>query len=174
MKIISGIYQPNQGTVHVRGRLAPVLELGAGFADELSGYDNIFLNSSILGYSRAESLLKTDKIIEFSELGDQIHDAVRNYSSGMLVRLAFSIACHLDAQLLLFDEVMAVGDLGFQRKCMEKIGELNRAGASIVLVSHSPNQIASVCNRCLLIDNGHIIFDGSAQTGSEQYKELFI
>ena len=173
LKIISGIYQPNQGSVQVNGRMAPVLELGAGFADELSGYDNIFLNSSILGFSRSESERNVQRIIDFSELGDQIHDSVRNYSSGMLVRLAFSIACHLDAQLLLFDEVMAVGDLGFQNKCMQKIGELNKQGASIILVSHSPDQIVATCGRCLLIDNGHIVYDGPAQKGAERYRELF-
>jgi ABC-type polysaccharide/polyol phosphate transport system ATPase subunit len=173
LKIISGIYKPNHGHVAVTGRTAPVLELGAGFADELSGYENIFLNASILGYSRREANEKISSIVDFSELGEQIHYPVRNYSSGMLVRLAFSIACHLDAELLLFDEVMAVGDIGFQTKCLKKIQELNAKGASIILVSHSPEQIAHHCSRCLVIDGGRLIFDGPAGNGSKKYVGLF-
>lgn len=173
LKIISGIYQPNSGEIKVHGRIAPVLELGAGFADELSGYENIFLNASILGYSRKQVFDHVDEIIEFSELKDQIYDPVRNYSSGMMVRLAFSIACHLNAELLLFDEVLAVGDIGFQAKCLKKILELNAKGASIILVSHSPEQIATYCSRCLLIDKGKLVFDGSAQEGIQRYQDLF-
>ncbi len=152
LKMISGIYRPNSGYIRSHGRMAPVLELGAGFADELSGYENIALNASILGYSRKQLAEHIDKIVEFSELKDQIFDPVRNYSSGMLVRLAFSIACHVDAEILLFDEVLAVGDIVFQSKCLAKIKELNASGASIILVSHSPSQIADHCGRCILLD----------------------
>jgi ABC-type polysaccharide/polyol phosphate transport system ATPase subunit len=173
LKIISGIYRPNQGKVSVFGRTAPVLELGAGFADELNGYENIFLNASILGYSRKQANETAEAIVEFSELKEHINYPVRNYSSGMLVRLAFSIACHLDADLLLFDEVLAVGDLGFQAKCLKKIQELNAKGASIILVSHSPEQIAAHCSRCLVIDAGHLIYDGPADIGSQKYIGLF-
>lgn len=173
LKIISGIYRPNSGSVTVHGRIAPVLELGAGFADELSGYENIFLNASIMGFSRAQILERIDSIVDFSELKDQIYDPVRNYSSGMMVRLAFSIACHLDSELLLFDEVLAVGDIGFQSKCLKKIQELNASGASIVLVSHSPEQIANHCSRCLVIDGGRLVYDGPSKIGSQKYVELF-
>jgi len=173
LKMISGIYRPNLGEIRVQGRLAPVLELGAGFAEELSGYENIALNASILGYSRKQVAEHLPKIVEFSELKDQIHDPVRNYSSGMMVRLAFSIACHLDAELLLFDEVLAVGDIGFQHKCLDKIRELNKQGASIILVSHSPEQIALHCSRCIVLDAGKVIYDGPARLGSEKYVELF-
>lgn len=173
LKIISGIYRPNGGTIVVRGKMAPVLELGAGFADELSGYENIALNASILGYSKKQVAERVEAIVEFSELKDQVFDPVRNYSSGMLVRLAFSIACHLDAEVLLFDEVLAVGDIGFQNKCLNKIKELNRAGASIVLVSHSPEQIAHHCSRCIVLDQGRKIYDGPAQMGTQKYIELF-
>jgi len=173
LKMISGIYRPNKGSITVRGRLAPVLELGAGFADELSGYENIALNASILGYSRKQVVERIEQIVEFSELRDQVHDPVRNYSSGMMVRLAFSIACHLDAELLLFDEVLAVGDIGFQHKCLAKIKELNARGASIVLVSHSPSQIAEHCSRCILLDQGRKLFDGTAAMGSQKYIDLF-
>jgi ABC-type polysaccharide/polyol phosphate transport system ATPase subunit len=173
LKIVSGIYQPNSGLVTINGRIAPVLELGAGFADELSGYENIFLNASIMGFSRNQINERLETIIEFSELKDQIYDPVRNYSSGMMVRLAFSIACHLDAEILLFDEVLAVGDIGFQAKCLGKIRELNARGASIVLVSHSPEQIASHCNRCIVLDSGVKVYDGPALTGSKTYVDLF-
>lgn len=173
LRIISGIYKPNSGRIDVSGRIVPVLELGAGFADELSGFDNIFLNASILGYSRKQIVDKVEEIIQFSELGEQIHDPVRNYSSGMLVRLAFAIACHMDAELMLFDEVLAVGDIGFQAKCLTRIRELNEQGNSIILVSHSPEQIASHCSRCIVIDKGAVIFDGAAKEGSQKYVELF-
>lgn len=173
LKVLAGIYQPSSGLMRTRGKIAPVLELGAGFADELSGLENIFLNASILGYSRARIESRVENIVEFSELGEQIFDPVRNYSSGMLVRLAFAIACHLDADILLFDEVLAVGDIGFQHKCIKKIKDLHAAGKTIVLVSHSPEQIAEFCTRCILLDRAKVAFDGSAAAGSAKYSDLF-
>lgn len=173
LKLLSGIYQPSEGSIVLNGKLAPVLELGAGFADELNGLENIQLNASILGYSYKQITSKMQEIVDFSELGEQIYDPVRNYSSGMLVRLAFSVACHLDADILLFDEVLAVGDLGFQKKCLEKIKQLHAQKKTIILVSHSPEQIAEHCDRCLLIDNGHVVFDGSANDGATKYSSLF-
>lgn len=173
LKIISGIYSPTEGQVITRGSIAPVLELGAGFSDELSGYENIFLNASVLGFGRRRTQEVLESIVEFSELGDQIYKPVRNYSSGMLVRLAFSIACHLDAPILLFDEVLAVGDLGFQAKCLDRIQKLYRDGRSIVLVTHSPEQVKRFCKRCILIDNKRVVFDGDAQLGAERYMSSF-
>ncbi len=173
LKMISGIYRPNSGQIIVNGHLAPVLELGAGFAEELSGYENIALNASILGYSRKQVADRISEIIEFSELKDQIYDPVRNYSSGMLVRLAFSIACHLEAEILLFDEVLAVGDIGFQAKCLKKIESLHRSGSSIILVSHNPEQIAKNCSRCIVLDQGRVFYDGPPGDGSERYRQLF-
>jgi ABC-2 type transport system ATP-binding protein len=169
LKIISGIYTPSQGKVQINGRIAPVLELGAGFADELSGYENIFLNASIIGFSKSQIEQKVSAIVEFSELGEHIYAPVRNYSSGMLVRLAFSIACHLDAPILLFDEILAVGDIGFQRKCLEKIKALHSEGRTIILVTHSPDQVRNHCNRCILISNGKVAFDGDPAEGSNRY-----
>jgi len=173
LKILAGIYTPNEGKIFIHGSIAPVLELGAGFAEELTGYENIFLNASILGYGKRQVKRAIDEIIDFSELEEQINDPVRNYSSGMLVRLAFSIACHLQAQILLFDEILAVGDLGFQKKCIRKISELNRSNHSIVLVTHNPDQVSQFCNRCLVLDHGTLIFDGDAKSGAHTYKGLF-
>lgn len=173
MKIIAGIYQPTAGTCTVRGRVAPLLELGAGFADELSGMDNIFLNASILGFSRAQTNEHLKKIIDFAELGDYIYAPVRKYSSGMLVRLGFAIASHLDAPILLFDEVLAVGDVGFQRKCLDRIKSLHSEGRAIVLITHSPSQVEQFCQRCVVIDSHRLVFDGSAAGGVEVYNRLF-
>lgn len=173
LKIISGIYHPTEGTITTSGRIAPVLELGAGFADELSGYENIFLNASILGYGKIRTEEMLEKIIEFSELGEHIYSPVRNYSSGMLVRLAFSIACYMDAPILLFDEVLAVGDLGFQKKCLNKILELYRNGKSIILVTHSPEQVVQFCSRCILIDNKKVVYDGDPKEATTKYIDYF-
>jgi ABC-type polysaccharide/polyol phosphate transport system ATPase subunit len=173
LKIISGIYKPTMGAVRLHGKVAPVLELGAGFSEDLSGYDNIFLNASILGYGRAATHALLNQIIEFSELENHIHSPIRRYSSGMVVRLAFSIAVHLDAPLLLFDEVLAVGDIGFQKKCLNKVHELNRSGKAIVLVTHSPETVESFCNRCIVLDKTRKIFDGPAKEGAAIYRSLF-
>jgi ABC-2 type transport system ATP-binding protein len=172
-KIISGIYQPTSGEMKVNGSLIPLLELGAGFAMELSGYENIYLNASILGFSRKHVDKVVDDIVEFSELGENIYKNVQNYSSGMLVRLGFSIASHLESDILLFDEILAVGDIGFQRKCLKKIEELYSKGKTIVLVTHSPDQIEQYCNRCIVFDNKGVIFDGSSKDGAQKYTDLF-
>jgi ABC-type polysaccharide/polyol phosphate transport system ATPase subunit len=173
LKIISGIYRPSQGTVKLHGKVAPVLELGAGFSEDLSGYDNIFLNASILGYGRAATYSRVDEIIKFSELEEYIYTPIRRYSSGMVVRLAFSIAVYLDAPLLLFDEVLAVGDIGFQKKCLDKVHELNSSGKAIVLVTHSPETVEAFCNRCIVLDHSEKIFDGGAKEGAAVYRSLF-
>ncbi|HRK09348.1 MAG TPA: ABC transporter ATP-binding protein [Pseudobdellovibrionaceae bacterium] len=173
LKMISGIYHPNEGAIHVHGRVAPLLELGAGFNEELTGLDNIFLNAAILGYSRQQTQSRLQEVIEFSELHDHIHRPVKNYSSGMLVRLGFSIAAHLDAPILLFDEILAVGDAGFQNKCLQKIRDLHAQGRTIVLITHSADEVERHCQRCILIDNGGVSFDGSATEGARRYREMF-
>jgi ABC-type polysaccharide/polyol phosphate transport system ATPase subunit len=170
LKILSGIYVPTSGSVEINGKIAPLLELGAGFTDELSGYDNVFLNAAILGFGRKRTSELLDSIIDFSELGDRIHSPVRNYSSGMTVRLAFSIAVHLDAPILLFDEVLAVGDVAFQEKCMTKIMELHNSGKSILLVTHSPDIVQRFCGRCIVISNKTKIYDGEPNKGVEVYR----
>ncbi len=173
LKIISGIYSPTEGQVYVHGKIAPLLELGAGFADELSGYENIFLNGAILGYNRQKIQDRLDDIIAFTDLGDKIQMPVRNYSSGMLVRLGFSIAAHLDAPILLFDEILAVGDVGFQEKCLNKIDQLYKSGKTIVLVTHSPEQVKMFCNRCIVFDNHRVIYDGPTHSGIDAYLKVF-
>ena len=173
MKIISGIYQPSSGTVRTRGKIAPLLELGAGFVGDLSGRENIYINTAILGFSREETNRHLQSIIDFSELGEHIEMPVKNYSSGMLVRLGFSIAVHMNAPILLFDEVMAVGDIGFQQKCLRKIEELHGEGRAIILVTHSPEAVVKHCTRCLVFENKRLIFDGPPADGARVYEERF-
>ncbi len=169
LKIICGIYTPTTGSVKVKGPIAPLLELGAGFHSDLSGYENIFLNAAILGFGRKATAEALPKILDFSELGDRIHMPTKNYSSGMLVRLGFSIATHLAAPVLLVDEVLAVGDIGFQKKCLKKIEELHREGRTIVLVTHSPENVRGHCNRCIVISDRKKIFDGDPVEGANLY-----
>ncbi len=174
LKLISGIYSCSSGSIKTKGIIAPLLELGAGFEMDLSGYENIFLNASIIGYNRSKIVDKIDEIIEFSGLGDKIHRPVRNYSSGMLVRLGFSIASHLDAPILILDEVLGVGDINFVAKCVERVHYLHKKGTTIVLVSHSPDQIKEHCTRCIVLEKGRVLFDGEASQGADKYIELMV
>lgn len=169
LKIMSGIYQPTTGAVNIVGSMIPLIELGAGFHGDLSGYENIFLNAAILGFGRAATFEALPRILEFAELGDKIYMPTKNYSSGMLVRLGFSIACQLDAPVILIDEVLAVGDAGFQRKCLDKINELHNNGKTIVLVTHSPEAVLNHCQRCILIENREKVFDGPPSEGIQKY-----
>lgn len=173
LKLICGIYQPNLGKIKVEHQIAPLIELGAGFVGDLNGTENIYLNASILGYSHATANTLIDKIIAFSELGEHIHKPVKNYSSGMVVRLAFSIAAHVSAPILIFDEVLAVGDIAFQQKCLARIRELHKEGRTVILVTHDPGAVRDFCDRCIVIDNARKVFDGSAQEGAETYTKLF-
>jgi len=173
LKIISGIYYPNSGSVKINGRIAPLIELGAGFVGDLSGYDNILINSAILGYTRRQTLENIQTIIDFSELGEKIHMPVKNYSSGMILRLGFSVAVMMDAPILLFDEVLGVGDVGFQNKCISKIRELHAQGRTVILVTHSPEQVEAYCDRCLLFNDKKLVFDGDAKGGAAMYRSLF-
>jgi ABC-2 type transport system ATP-binding protein len=165
LKIIGGILEPTRGTVARRGRLAALLELGAGFHEDLTGRDNVYLNAAILGLSRADTARQFDEIVEFSGIGDFIDTQVKFYSSGMYVRLAFAVAVHVDPDLLLVDEVLAVGDEPFQRKCMEKISQFQHEGRTIVLVSHSAGQVGSLCDRVVVLHRGVIEHDGDTTEG---------
>jgi ABC-type polysaccharide/polyol phosphate transport system ATPase subunit len=160
LKLIGAIVSPTRGTVQTRGRMAALLELGAGFHPDLSGRENVYLNASILGLSRSEIDARFDEIVAFSGIGDFIETAVKFYSSGMYVRLAFAVAVHTDPDILLVDEVLAVGDEAFQRKCMERIQQFKEEGRTIILVSHSAQQVAELCDRGIVLSDGHVVFDG--------------
>jgi ABC-2 type transport system ATP-binding protein len=160
LKLIGGILAPTEGTVHTRGRMAALLELGAGFHPDLSGRENVFLNAAILGLTHDEIEHRFDDIVAFSGVGDFIDTAVKFYSSGMYVRLAFSVAVHTDPDILLVDEVLAVGDEAFQRKCMDRIQQFRDEGRTIILVSHSAQQVAELCDRGIVLQDGKVVFDG--------------
>jgi len=163
LKLIGGIVSPSAGTVKTRGRMAALLELGAGFHPDLSGRENVYLNASILGLARAEIDAVFQDIVEFSGIGNFIDTAVKFYSSGMYVRLAFAVAVHTDPDILLVDEVLAVGDETFQRKCMERIAEFRAQGRTIILVSHSAQQVAELCDRGIVLSDGEVVFDGETK-----------
>lgn len=155
LKLIAGVTYPSTGNVIVHDRVAPLIELGAGFHHELSGYENIFLNAAILGMHKREIEGKIDSIIAFSELEKFIHSPVKRYSTGMYMRLAFSIAVHIDAPILLIDEVLAVGDVAFQKKCLDYLQEVkSRHDKTIVFVSHSEDTVIEFCDRAILINAG--------------------
>ncbi|WP_454116619.1 ABC transporter ATP-binding protein [Microbacterium aurum] len=160
LKLIGGIVSPSSGVIETRGRMAALLELGAGFHPDLSGRENVYLNASILGLSREETDRQFAQIHEFSGIGEFIDTQVKFYSSGMFVRLAFAVAVHTDPDVLLVDEVLAVGDEAFQRKCMEKIARFRAEGRTIVLVSHSAAQVAELCDRGIVLKDGAVVFDG--------------
>jgi ABC-type polysaccharide/polyol phosphate transport system ATPase subunit len=173
LKILCSIYSPTSGTVQVNEKLAPMVALGAGFQPELSGYDNIYLNASILGFGHEETKLRVKEIIEFSELGEDVYRPVKNYSSGMSIRLGFSIASFINAPILLLDEILAVGDEGFQRKSIKKMEEIFKSGRTIVLVTHDTEAVKKYCNRSIVLEGGEIIFDGDPEKGSDIYSSLF-
>jgi lipopolysaccharide transport system ATP-binding protein len=160
LALIAGVLRAQSGTVDVRGRVGPLLELGAGFHPELSGRENILLNGILLGLTRREVLAKMGEIISFSELEPFLDQPLRTFSSGMIARLGFSVAAHLDPEILLVDEVLAVGDLHFQAKCRKKIAEFRRRNVTIVLVSHSSDEIRRLCTRALWLDGGKIVAQG--------------
>lgn len=173
LKTIGGILQPNSGTVERRGRLAALLELGAGFHPDLTGRENVYLNAAILGLSRKQTDGYFDSIVEFSEIEDFIDTQVKFYSSGMYVRLAFAIAVHVDPDILLVDEVLAVGDEPFQLKCMNKIKEFQTEGRTIVLVTHNSSQVVDLCDRAIVLSHGSVVFDGDAVSGIEALRRTF-
>ena len=161
LKLITGIIQPNSGSAHVQGRMSSLLELGAGFHPDLTGRENIFLNASIYGLSTKEIKERLDQIIEFSELEEFIDMPVKHYSSGMYVRLGFAVAIHTDPDILLVDEVLAVGDAHFQNKCIDSVMKFRRRGGTLLLVSHGLEVIQSICNRAIWFDKGEVQADGA-------------
>lgn len=169
LKVISGILRPTKGTVSVRGNIVPMLELGSGFDFDLTGRENIFLNGAILGYSESFLRSKYEEIIEFSELGQFIDIPVRNYSSGMIMRLAFSIASVVNPDVLILDEIMAVGDAAFQEKSYARMMELMGHGTTVLLVSHNIDQIRKLCDRVIWLDHGHVMAIGETQEICDRY-----
>lgn len=156
LSLLARVYKPTSGSIKVKGRIAPLLELGAGFHPDLTGEENIYFNGVILGLSRQEMKDRTQAIIEFSEIGDHIQAPTRTYSSGMLARLGFSVAVHVDADILIVDEVLAVGDFEFERKCYAKIDEFRANGGTILFVSHQMDSVRRVADRCIWLKDGLI------------------
>ena len=169
LKILAGVYSPTSGKVERSGELTPFIELGVGFNPELSGRDNVFLNASLLGFSRAETTLLYDDIVEFSELKDSMDKKLKNYSSGMQVRLAFAIAVKARNDILIFDEVLAVGDEAFQSKCLDIFEKYKAAKQTVVLVTHNMETVRRFCNRAMLLDNGKILEIGDPRKVSRKY-----
>jgi ABC-type polysaccharide/polyol phosphate transport system ATPase subunit len=172
LKILAGIYQCDEGSVEIEGEISPFLELGIGFNNELSGKDNIYLNSIILGLTKKEVDEKLQSIIDFSEVGRFIDQKVKNYSSGMRSRLAFSVAVHADREILLMDEVMAVGDVRFQEKCLKTFENFRKKKKTIVLVSHSPETIKKSCDRAMVLDQGVIKSIGKPEKVMKDYEKI--
>ena len=169
LKLISRITAPTEGEIRIRGRVASLLEIGTGFHPELSGRDNIYLNGAILGMSRAETTSKMKQIVEFSEIEQFIDTPVKRYSSGMYVKLAFAVASHLDPDVMICDEVLAVGDLAFQQKCLTKMADIARSGRAVLYVSHNMHTVSQLCNRGLYLENGHLTYDGTVERAMELY-----
>lgn len=160
LQIIAGILEPSQGQVITHGRIAPLIQLGVGFHPELSGYENIFLNASLYGFRNRDTQTRVKDIIEFSELAHFIDTPLKNYSSGMQMRLGFSVAVHLQPDILLADEILAVGDQPFQEKCHAKIAQLRTQGMTLILVSHSPEQVNKFCDQYVRLDQGRVVEEG--------------
>jgi len=170
LKILSGVYTPNLGGISIKGAVSPFLELGIGFNPELSGRDNIYLNATVLGLTKDQVDKKFDQIVDFSELGRFIDQKIKNYSSGMQVRLAFSVSIHANREILLMDEVLAVGDASFQAKCMKEFYRYKKEGKTVVLVSHNLSVIEQYCDRALFLDSGEVIAIGDAREVVQKYR----
>lgn len=172
LKIMAGVYRPTAGVVTVKGRVAALIELGAGFHPDLTGRENIVLNGLLLGLSRREIQRREVRILEFAELGEFIDSPVKQYSSGMFMRLGFAIATEVDPDILLIDEILAVGDESFQQKCASRIDDFRRRGKTIVVVSHDLSAVQKLCSRILVIGDGLLLFDGAVEDGLMRYHEL--
>lgn len=172
LKLLSRIIRPTTGSIKTRGRLAGLLELGAGFQMDFTGRENIYMNAAILGFSEQETRRRIEEIIDFSEIGEEFIDTpVRNYSSGMYMRLAFSVAIMVEPEILLIDEVLSVGDVSFQKKCMDRLWQMKRSGVTIILVTHSDDAAQSICDRAIWIDKGEVRADGCTDEVIAQYLE---
>ncbi len=170
LKLISRVTAPTEGKIGINGRITSMLEVGTGFSGEMTGRENIYMNGSILGMSKREVDEKIEQIIEFSEVREFIDTPVKRYSSGMYVKLAFAVAAHLDSEIMIMDEVLAVGDMAFQKKCLDKMRKVAaEEGRTVLYVSHNMNTIRQLCNRCIVLDEGKIIYDGAVNQAIEIY-----
>lgn len=169
LKLLTKIMYPDSGTINMSGRVSSLIELGAGFHPDMSGRDNIYINASIFGLTKKEIDKKYDSIVAFSELIDFIDNPVRTYSSGMYMRLAFSVAINVEADILLIDEILAVGDIAFQEKCFNKLKEIKEKGTTIVIVSHSLNQIEKICDRTIWLHEGKVYKEGRPEVVNYEY-----
>lgn len=172
LKLIAGVYEPTKGNIYVHGGLTPFIELGVGFNSELSGRDNVYLNGAMLGFTRKQMAEMYDEIVGFAELGPFMDQKLKNYSSGMQVRLAFSIAIKADNDILMFDEVLAVGDANFQEKCINHFVKLKKDGKTIILVTHSMDTVKQFCSRVLLLNSGKVDFIGDPLKAIDKYNKL--
>lgn len=172
LKCLAGVYTPNQGNIEINGSLVPFIELGVGFDPELSGRDNVYLNAALLGFSRNEAESLYDEIVEFAELEEFMDQKLKNYSSGMQVRLAFSIAIRAKSDILLLDEVLAVGDSAFQRKCSRYFEDIKNSDTTVILVTHDMNAVQRFCDRAILLEKGEMVKEGSAQSISDEYRDI--
>lgn len=163
LSLVAGISYPDTGKVTVQGRVAALLELGSGFHPDLTGTENVFLNASLLGLSRAKTIEKFEQIREFAGIGDFLSEPLRTYSSGMIMRLAFSVAIHVDPAFLIIDEVLAVGDAAFQAKCQEKIMQFKSSGKGLLIVSHAGKTVQQLCDRAIWLDHGTLMMDGPTE-----------
>ena len=172
LKVLCGITEPTEGEIHITGRIASLLEVGTGFHPELSGRENVYMNGAILGMTKAEIDAKFDEIVAFAEVEKFIDTPVKRYSSGMYVRLAFAVAAHLEPEILLVDEVLAVGDIAFQKKCLGKMEDVSQKGRTVLFVSHNMNAIRQLCKKCLWIHNGRVKTLGPTQSVIDSYIDL--
>ena len=173
LKVLSRVTYPTSGEARIYGRVTSLLEVGTGFSDDLTGRENIFLNAALYGLSRKQIEARLDDIINFSEIRRFIDTPIKHYSSGMRMRLAFSVAAHLDPDVLMLDEVLAVGDLSFQKKCLERMGELTSHGRTLLFVSHDLQAVIRFCNRCVWLEQGQVIADGTVEEVTSTYLERY-
>ncbi|HWQ57273.1 MAG TPA: ABC transporter ATP-binding protein [Bryobacteraceae bacterium] len=169
LSLVAGLAKPDEGVIAVTGRVAALLELGSGFHYDLTGAENVRLNASLLGLTRKETSRLFDSIVDFSGIGDFIREPLRTYSSGMVMRLAFSIAVNVDPDILLIDEVLAVGDQSFQAKCFEEIHKLRRNGKTLLCVSHAPGMLHELCDRAIWLDRGELVMEGPLGKVADAY-----
>ncbi|MBV9674719.1 MAG: ABC transporter ATP-binding protein [Acidobacteriaceae bacterium] len=170
LKLIAGVYKPTSGRVEVHGSVAPLIELGAGFHGELTGRENVLMNGLLMGFTKREMLQREKSILQFADIGDFIDSPVKQYSSGMYMRLAFAVATEVDPDILIIDEVLAVGDTAFQQKCFERLENFRRSGRTILFVTHSLEQVVSHCDRVIYLNGGRIAADGDPRHVVDLYK----